>query len=133
MNLLDLITGAGTGGVIGGLLALGNTWLAQKARREDRAHELAILDKTANAAASAAQWDAFRASQLAGASDAAGDSYRWVEAVRKLTRPALTFGLIAAAIWTRTDPLGPDFLLLAGTAVGWWFGSRPLLGSAAKR
>ena len=75
MNLLDVITGAGTGGVIGGLLALGNTWLAQKQRREDRAHELAVLDKTRDARIDAAQWDAFTASQNAGASDAEGRSY----------------------------------------------------------
>lgn len=133
MNLADILTGAGTGGIIGGILALGNTYLAQKARRDERAHELAVLDKTRDATIQAAQWDAFRASQMAGAADGSGSSYLWVEAVRKLTRPALTFGLIGAALATNGTPLGPDFLLLAGTAVGWWFGSRPMLGRAASK
>jgi hypothetical protein len=128
MNLLDLITGAGTGGLLGGALALANTWLSARIRREDRAHELELLRTQGALRASGEEMAAFRASQESALADAHGVTYPWVEAVRKLTRPALTFGLIAAALATNGKPLGPDFLLLAGTAVGWWFGSRPTLG-----
>lgn len=132
MNLLDLITGAGTGGLLGGVLALGNTWLTARIRREERAHELESLKVQGALRISAEEMGAFRASQESAVADAQGATYLWVEAVRKLTRPALTFGLIGAAIWSNGTALGPDFLLLAGTAVGWWFGSRPSLGTARR-
>ncbi len=132
MNLLEIFTGAGTGGLLGGLLGLGSAWLNARIRREERAHELETIKVQGALKVSGEEMAAFRASQESAVHDSAGPSYPWVNAIRSLTRPALTFGLIAAAIGMNGKPLGPDFLLLAGTAVGWWFGSRPTLGAARK-
>lgn len=139
MSIIDLLTGAGTGGLIGGALALGNTWLTARIRKDERSHELQVMQLSAAQRITAEEWASFRASQEAGGRDDSSPSYAWVGAVRSLTRPTLTIALVAAAVAVygtvptdmRSD-IGRDLLMLAGTAVGWWFGARPTLQSVRK-
>lgn len=62
---------------------------------------------------------------------AIGASYKWVDAVRGLTRPSLTLLLwvIAALIWFGADPAGQSSIIETATfaataATLWWFGDR---------
>lgn len=62
---------------------------------------------------------------------ALGKSYAWVDAVRGLTRPALTvlLWLIAAVVFQGSDPEGraaiTETATFAATAATlWWFGDR---------
>lgn len=132
MALLEILTTLSSGGIVGGLLGLGNRFLDIRQKREDRAHELAMAESLRTTQVSLASWEAFKASQLAGQSDGEAPGYAWVAAVRTLTRPGLTLGLvlIAALIYFNSPPAAQadiawQLLALAGTALGWWFGSRP--------
>ena len=96
--------------------------LQQAAAKAETEAELALTDVSGS-------WDGLRASMAAQA--AIGGSYKWVDAVRGLTRPALTLllWLIAAGIWLGADPIGRasivDTATFAATAATlWWFGDR---------
>ena len=94
---------------------------AAAAKAETEA-ELALTDVTGS-------WDGLRASMEAEA--AIGTSYRWVDAVRGLTRPVLTLLLwsIACIIWIGADAAGQSSIsetatFAATAATLWWFGDR---------
>jgi len=96
--------------------------LQQAAAREETEAELAL----ANVAGS---WDGLRASMTADA--AIASSYRWVDAIRGLTRPILTLllWLIATGIWLGADPASKTSIVETATfaataATLWWFGDR---------
>ena len=96
--------------------------LQQAAAREETEAELAL----ANVAGS---WDGLRASMTADA--AIASSYRWVDAIRGLTRPILTLllWLIATGIWLGADPASKTSIVetaafAATAATLWWFGDR---------
>jgi hypothetical protein len=125
MNIAEILSGFGGGGLVGGILGLGNTWLSAKIRKDERPHELAMLKFQIENVARSEDLKALAASFE---TESKGETFRWVEAVRKLTRPVLTFGLVAVAYFARVETLGPAFLELAGLAVGWWFAARPTLG-----
>lgn len=132
MALLEILTTLSSGGIIGGLLGLGNRFLDIRQKREDRAHELALAQSFRDTQTSLASWEAFRASHDAARAESEAPSFAWVNAIRSLTRPALTLLLvtIAACIYFTSPPLAQadiawQLLALAGTALGWWFGSRP--------
>lgn len=104
------------------------------------AHETALLDLQHKARAAeteaeaalaetAGSWAGLAASMEAEA--AIGESYRWVNAVRGLTRPLLTFALwlIAGGIWLGADAAGRSAItetaaFAATAATLWWFGDR---------
>jgi len=96
--------------------------LQQAAAREETEAELALADVSGS-------WDGLSASMTAEA--AIAGSYRWVDAVRGLTRPALTLllWLIALGIWFGADPAGRASIVETATfaataATLWWFGDR---------
>ncbi len=146
-DLIGLAASAAGGGVFG----LFGTALGRLAgyfeRRQTIAHEerrwqhevtLRELQRAAAAAESEAQlvlqhaegrWDGLRASLNADAS--IRSSYRWVDAVRGLTRPLLTLLLwgIATVIWfSADDPSRANITetasFAATAATLWWFGDR---------
>jgi hypothetical protein len=139
MNALDLLSNLSSGGLIGGLLGITNRVIDLKARREERAHELDLTRLASAARATLEEWTAFRASQEAARADTEAPTYRWAAAVRTLTRPLLTWALVAVSCYVyAASPaevraqIGADLLMLTGTALGWWFGTRPALGTARR-
>ncbi|MEO0881531.1 MAG: hypothetical protein AAFY34_02250 [Pseudomonadota bacterium] len=96
--------------------------LQMQANREETEAEIALAE-------TAGSWDGLRASMAAEA--AIGASYPWVNAVRGLTRPTLTFLLwaIAGAIYVGADADGRNAITETATfaataATLWWFGDR---------
>ncbi|MEM9669472.1 MAG: hypothetical protein AAF950_11160 [Pseudomonadota bacterium] len=96
--------------------------LQMQANREETEAEIALAE-------TAGSWDGLRASMIAEAS--IGPSYLWVNAVRGLTRPALTFLLwaIAGMIYFGSDVAGRNAITETATfaataATLWWFGDR---------
>lgn len=153
MELSTLLSGAG-GGLVGFLgpivsKAIG-IWEARE-RRKDRAmemeqeqkrwsHETDLLELQMKAKAEETEqaiaikdtegsWQALGASYAAEA--AIGQSYRWVDAARALTRPALTLMLwvIVAMAWfgatlEQQQVLIDTIVFSATAATLWWFGTR---------
>ena len=146
-DLIGLAASAAGGGVFGLLgTALGRT-AAFFERRQEQAHErarwghetaLLELQMRADAQETEAElaladargsWEGLSASMAAEA--AIASSYRWVDAVRGLTRPVLTLLLwvISAAILVQADLAGraeiTETATFAATAATlWWFGDR---------
>ena len=146
----DLI-GMAASAASGGLFGLAGTALGRVAsffeRKQEHAqerarwqHESALLElqMRANAeeteaeialAETAGSWRGLEASMKAEA--AIGVSYKWVDAVRGLTRPFLTLLLwvIAGVIWFGADATGKNAIVETATfaataATLWWFGDR---------
>lgn len=128
------------GTVIGRIAGVVEARQAQAHERARWAHEgeMQKLRLEANAAGreadlrtteAAGAWAGFSASMAAEA--AIGESYRWVNAVRALTRPVLTILLwaIRGAVFFGADAAGRegvvDTATFAATAATlWWFGDR---------
>ena len=151
-DLIGLAASAAGGGVFGLLgTALGRT-AAYFERRQEQAHEqakwdhesaLLELQMRADAQETEAElaladvrgsWEGLSASMAAEA--AIAPSYKWVDAVRGLTRPVLTLllWLISAVIFFQADLPGraeiTETATFAATAATlWWFGDR---GPSAK-
>ena len=96
--------------------------LQMQARAQETEAERAIAETEGS-------WQGLRASMQAEAS--IGSSYRWVNAVRGLTRPALTLllWLIAIGIFIGADAAGRQSITETATfaataATLWWFGDR---------
>jgi len=100
--------------------------LQMKARAEETEHELAIAETRGS-------WAGLAASAEADAR--APESYRWVAAVRTLTRPFLTLEtqlLLVVLLFVVKDQARVDLLqtvvdtaaFSASTALLWWFGER---------
>lgn len=145
------IAGLAASAAGGGLFGLFGTALGRLAgyfeQRQRQAHEkarwyheveLITLQQAAAQAETEAEialtqvqgsWQGLAASLQAEA--AIAPSYRWVDAVRGLTRPALTLllWLIAAGIWFGSDPAARASIAETATfgataATLWWFGDR---------
>ncbi|MEL7109574.1 MAG: hypothetical protein AAGL99_09930 [Pseudomonadota bacterium] len=78
------------------------------------------------------QWAGLQASLAAEAS--ISSSYKWVDAIRALTRPGLTLllWLIATAIWLSSAPAERAMITETATfaataATLWWFGDRAMV------
>ncbi|MEL6830398.1 MAG: hypothetical protein AAFO63_09715 [Pseudomonadota bacterium] len=146
-NMIGLAASAAGGGVFG----LIGTAIGRVAgfveRRQSYAHEAAKwahdlrqfeLKQAATLAQTQAdldmrtidgRWQGLEASIQAEA--AIAPSYPWVDAIRGLTRPGLTFllWLISAGIWLGADPDGRAAIIetasfAATAATLWWFGDR---------
>lgn len=96
--------------------------LQQAAARQESEAELALAN-------TAGSWQGLSASMQAEA--AIGSSYRWVDAVRGVTRPTLTLllWLISVGIWFGADPgdraaIVETATFAATAATLWWFGDR---------
>ncbi|MCZ4297956.1 hypothetical protein [Henriciella marina] len=102
--------------------------LQRYARAEETEGEIALAEASG-------RWEGLSASMAAEA--AIGESYKWVNAVRGVTRPALTLllWLIAGLIWIGADGAGRASIIETATfaataATLWWFGDRgPRRGS----
>lgn len=146
-DLIGLAASAAGGGVFGVVgTALGRLAgyferkqsIAHEERRWQHEVQLLELQRLAHAAETEAElaieqmqgrWSGLQASLNAEA--AIRSSYRWVDAVRGLTRPVLTLLLwgITAAIWFFADAAGRDSVtetaaFAATAATLWWFGDR---------
>lgn len=93
----------------------------------DRAAEATLRETQA-----AGRWAGLQASLAADA--ALGDTYKWVDAVRGLTRPFLTvlLWLIATLIWFSAAPADRAMITETATfaataATLWWFGDRAIV------
>jgi len=152
MDILGSLLGTGAAALTGGVFGLvGNiaskifgyveTKQTNAQRQAEWQHETELLklqlqlktEETENeqALVSSQSLDALGASIRADA--AYSTSYKWVDAVRSLVRPALTLGLagfLAAAFFAMPEGAADktyvvDSLVFASvTAVTWWFGDR---------
>ncbi len=155
METLGLAASAAGGGmfgllgtVTGRIAAYLETRQAQAQERARWAHELDRLDRTASMADAEARaaadladregaWRGLDASLAAEA--ALASSYRWVDAVRGLTRPVLTLllWLIAAVLFGTSDDMAQRAAIVetatfaATAATLWWFGDRAPRGLAS--
>lgn len=108
--------------------------LQMKAKAEETENEMALADTRGS-------WDGLRAS--AGSEARAPDSYRWVAAVRSLTRPFLTLEtqlVLLVLVFAVQGPARAGLLqtvvdtaaFSASTALLWWFGERAQRPRGAK-
>lgn len=154
-DLIGIAASAAGGGMFGILgTALGRLagyyerkqTMAHEARKWQHEVQLLELQRQAVAAETEAElalehaagrWDGLQASLNADADIRA--SYPWVDAVRGLTRPMLTFLLwgITILIWFSADPEGRSSLtetasFAATAATLWWFGDRSVALKGSK-
>ena len=153
---IDSLTGLATSALGGGLFGVLGTaagrvagYFEKKqsfAQEEKRwSHELRLIDAQSKAKAEETEreidladvsgaWSGLSASYEAEAG--IGDSYKWVNAVRALTRPVLTLLLwiITAAVFFAAGDAGTaqqiaETITFAATAATlWWFGDRAVVG-----
>jgi hypothetical protein len=140
MNWTDILGNVASGGLLGLLgnaLTFGMKYFTNKQEFAMRKEMLTLeaqvaQSKTAGDIAVAREQGA--AAGFAGAQQAEasiGKSYKWVEAVRSLTRPSLTVILIGltSVIYFNTDDVTQSYIAqnivtIAVAAVMFWFGSR---------
>lgn len=153
MDILGTLVDAGTSAMSGGLFGLiGNVatkivgyFEAEqqfKQKQAEWAHETDLLKLQMQAkaqeteheidlAGASGSWSGLTASLQAEA--AIGATYPWVNAVRALVRPALTFGLalfLCAAFFALTPGdidrayVANSLVFAAVTSIVWWFGDR---------
>jgi len=141
MNVIDLISNAAGGGIVGGLLHLGTGFFETWRKKKDAEVEILLLNAKVQAAEKEAAWNAFAKSQEgqgghelnipAGAHPVVVNAYLAVDAFRNFTRPGLTWALLAVLVYVfavsdaaaRNAMLG-EITFGAFTALFWWFGSR---------
>lgn len=142
MDWTSILGNVASGGLLG-LLGTGvNFALGYFQRKQEHTQRVEMLKLEADVTAAKTAGDvavaresgaanAFTASQQAEAS--IGRSYRWVEAVRGLTRPFLTVLLILLATILRYSAdeatkayIDQNIIVTAVAAVTWWFGQRQL-------
>jgi hypothetical protein len=155
MELLNTIGGGAVGAVMGALgsaASRGVGLLELRERRKDRAQEIAHERAMAQMAQTSKSQEAVQAQKLAQVqgsyaglnasieADRPEESYRWVAAVRSLTRPVLTLLLwiLFAVMLVFVYPSGSasdgstqmiassleTISFSAATALAWWFGDR---------
>lgn len=153
MDILGDLLGAGTSALSGGMFGLVGNIASKLLNRNDArnalaqkqaewAHQTELLklqmqsrqarsDQDSAAAPQEGTWNGLALSLKS--EGAIGSSYRWVDAVRALVRPALTLGLVGvlATAFFAMSPADIDreyvirSLVFAGvTAIVWWFGDR---------
>ena len=142
MNWTDILGNVASGGLLG-LLGTGvNFALGYFQRKQEHAQRIESLriEGELNAAKTAGDVAVAREQGAAGAFVASqqaeaniGRSYKWVEAVRALTRPGLTILLVILAAVLRYSAdeatrsyIDQNIVVTAVAAVTWWFGQRQL-------
>lgn len=135
----------GATGLIGTLIGKGFAiWELKEKRKNlamEQAHELALQERQAalrktemESELAIADLNAWQAGRVASYQQAGpiGESYRWVNAVRGLTRPVLTVLLLALTgvvfmlavdVGMQSDIVN-QIVYLTAMAVAWWFGDR---------
>ena len=155
MELLNTIGGGAVGAVMGALGSAANRGvglLELRERRKDRAQEIAHERAMAQMAQTSKSLEALQAQKLAQVqgsyaglnasieADRPEESYRWVAAVRSLTRPVLTlllwilFAVMLVFVYPSASASDGSTQMIASsletisfsaaTALAWWFGDR---------
>lgn len=155
MDILNSLSGGAVGAVMGALGSAadrGVGLLELREKRKDRAQEIAherAMSEMAQTSKSQEALQAQRLAQVQGSyaglnasieADRPEDSYRWVAAVRSLTRPVLTlllwilFAVMFVLVYQsggasdRSSQMIASSLetisFSAATALAWWFGDR---------
>lgn len=155
MDVLNTLGGGAVGAVMGALGSVANRGvglLELREKRKDRAQEIAHERAMAEMAQTSKSQEAMQAqglAQIQGSyagltasieADQSEASYRWVAAVRSLTRPTLTlllwvlFAVMFVVVFrSSADKVLPSALIAssletigfsAATALAWWFGDR---------
>ena len=155
MDFLNGLVGAGAAAATGGIFGLAGTIVGKvfnyferkqeiAARQEEWAHELKLQELQMKAKVAeteqelaiteaAGSWEGLKNSIQADAALNAAGTYKWVNAVRALTRPTLTLGLTAilafayfsAPVASEMRSVIADAIIFAAvTSIVWWFGDR---------
>jgi len=155
MDILNSLSGGAVGAVMGALGSAANRGvglLELREKRKDRAQEIAHERAMAELAQASKSQEALQAQKLAQVqgsfvglnasieADQAEPSYRWVAAVRSLTRPVLTlllwilFAVMLVLVYQSGGAGDGSTQLIASsletisfsaaTALAWWFGDR---------
>jgi hypothetical protein len=140
MTLLDLLSNAAGGGVVGSLLHLGTSWFETYQKKKQTEIEIMLMKAQMEAAANKSAWDSFQASQV-GANEeiiVSDKASLWVinlaecvDCFRSATRPLLTWSLLVFLyiVYLKSDPtirasMTNEITFGSFTALFWWFGSR---------
>lgn len=141
MSLTDILFNAASGGVVGSLLHLGTSFFETWQKKKQAEVEIMLMNAKVAAAEKEAAWNAFARSQPASAdgdidipanaSPLVANVLLAVEAIRRGTRPLLTWALLLVLVYVfavsppaaRESMLG-EITFGAFTALFWWFGSR---------
>ncbi len=140
MSLWDILFNAAGGGVVGSLLHLGSSWFETWRKRKDAEVEIMLLNAKMAAADKEAAWRAFTESQKAGqglttlpegVSGWIKDVYVAVDALRAVTRPALTWigVILLASVYFHATPdqqatMQDEVQFGCWTMIFWFFGAR---------
>lgn len=143
--LLELLTSAAGGGILGVIGAGIKTFTAYKEKKLTFAHEVSMaeenrrsmtiemeLAKVKGTIDLELQESESDAQNLTAAIEAEastkGDS-AWVQDLKASTRPILTYALVVTAFglvaMSPENPWANEFIFMATTAVTFWFGDRP--------
>lgn len=132
MSLVDILFTAGGGGVFGSLLHLGTSWVEHKQKVELMRVQVEAAEKTE-------AWKAFTASQQEqGLEKLPASTPGWiagiyviVEAIRRFTRPGISWALLASLMIVffnlpddARKEMAPEITFAAFTAIFWYYGSR---------
>lgn len=139
--ILSFLTSAIGGSLIGQLGSFANKFISIHEKKVDNAHELKLQHLNQQTRGMELESEAAIAGVNASTSirnasyahdSAVGESYRWVNAVLRLTRVVLTIGLIgitAFIVWKFFAlklgvTVAMEVIALTSMAVSWWFGDR---------
>jgi hypothetical protein len=133
MGIIDLLTNAVGGGVVGTALHLATDWVSTR-------NKIALMKAQTESAEKVEAWKAFANAQEGSSTPfVVPDSvYPWVsslyvlvETLKNATRPLLTGALVtllAGVYWNSTvevrGEMTPELIFGAFTAIMFWFGSR---------
>lgn len=138
-SIVDILFNAAGGGVVGSVLHLGTSFFGIYQKKKEAEIEITLMNAKCAAAEKEAAWNAFTASQKTNEAIAIpANAPSWisallgvVEAIRAVTRPALTWALLfILALAYFTAPLDvqagmvSELQFAAFTAIFWWLGSR---------
>ena len=141
MAITDILFNAAGGGIVGSLLHLGTSFFETWQKKKQAEVEIMVMNAKVAAAEKEAAWNAFAKSQEGGKEEALdvpqgvspfmANVLVGVEALRRGTRPLLTWALLLVLVYVfsvspqqaRDGMLG-EITFGAFTALFWWFGSR---------
>ena len=137
MQLLEFLTSAATGGVLGGILSGFKLYAGYKKQQIDYAFQIDLAKETRLNIGAEMELAKMRgeidleiqestddSANLRAAMEAESqitNTSQWVNDLRGSTRPILTYALTLAAAIIQTT----DFVFMATTAITFWFGDRP--------
>lgn len=146
--MISFFTSALGGTILGKVLDIGSRWFDTYAARQQAEIDILKAKALSELKIKEEELKAFTASQNSASEDAIGvppQAAPWaanlaviVDAFRRFTRPALTWGLAVVvtclAFWGGLESaaratLVSEIVFCTATALTWWFGSRPRAAS----